>query len=586
MGPGGLLPKRGSPHFLALGEGELALGRTGAAFFLEFLHSAGVRYLFGNPGTTELPINEALLDVPIKYILGVHEIPVVSMADGYAQASRQLGVVNVHISCGLGNAMGMIYNAFRAGTPLLITAGQQDQRFMHKDPILWGDMVGVVRPWTKWAAEVRSVAQLPLLLQRAIQTALTPPTGPVFLSLPLDVQLEIVPEAIQVKFAGLPRRAVLPSEAALSEAACVLRSSQAPCIVMGSKWIGQEGIHALARLAEQLGAPVFHEPYYCHGRCNFPPTHPLAAGLVPFWAPAIRARLETFDAILAVGVKLFEEYLYHGDRPIIPESAKLIHIDDDPYEVNKNYPAALGLVGELEKILIHLAALVEQQAPPQAEEAARRREKWQTEIAETRRKIRAQAAAQMGCRPLRPLGMLETLARVLPPDVVVVEEAPTTSGSYFERVGVLPTPEGFFAHKGWALGWGVGCAIGVRLAWPNRPVLALLGDGAALYGIQALWTAAHYGIPVTFVVANNRQYGILKSCARELGLPHALAGQFCGLDLESPAVDFLQLAGGFGVAAYRVASEEELAELVREALAGDRPVLIEVPVEPTALDTG
>lgn len=509
-----------------------------------------------------------------------------AMADGFAQASGQLGVVNVHISCGLGNAMGMLYNAYRAGTPLLVTAGQQDQRFIHKDPILWGDMVAVTRPWTKWSGEVRSVRQLPQVLQRAVQIALTPPTGPVFLSLPLDVQVDLIPEDVPARCAAPPRRAVLPEETAIREAALVLLRSHSPCIVLGSKAIGDEGVSAVQQLAETLGAPVFHEPYYCHGRCHFPPIHPLSAGLLPFWAPDIRTRLAPFDVILAAGVKLFEEYLYHGDVSPIPESAKLVHIEDDPAEVNKNYPATVGLVGDIGKILGRLAALVAQEELPDPDRVRRRREEWQTSIAAARAKMRAEASSQFGSRPLRALAVLETLARVLPRNVAVVEEAPTTSGSYFERVGALANPEGFFAQKGWALGWGVGCAIGVRLAWPDRPVLALLGDGAALYGIQGLWTAAHYRIPVTFVVANNRQYGILKSCARVLGLPHALAGQFCGLDLEPPSIDFVELARALGVEAHRVDSEEELAEEVRKSLAGDSPALIEVPVAPSVLDTG
>ena len=165
---------------------------SGSHAMLQMLADAGVPYLFGNPGTTELPLMDALIDDRrIRYILGLQEVPVMAMADGYAQASRKLGVVNLHISCGLGHAMGILYNAFRAGTPLLVTAGQQDRRLMLEEPILWGQMVEVARPWTKWAVEVNRVQDLPTALRRAIQTALTPPTGPVFLSIPIDVQSEI-----------------------------------------------------------------------------------------------------------------------------------------------------------------------------------------------------------------------------------------------------------------------------------------------------------------------------------------------------------------------------------------------------------
>ncbi len=160
--------------------------------FLELLHSAGVRHIFGNPGTTELPLNDALVaDQRFRYILGLQEVPVMGMADGFAMASRSLGVVNLHICCGLGNAMGMLYNAYREGTPLLVTAGQQDRRFQFEEPILWGRMVEVARPWTKLAIEVNRVEDLPSATRRLIQAAFTPPTGPVFMSLPVDVQLAV-----------------------------------------------------------------------------------------------------------------------------------------------------------------------------------------------------------------------------------------------------------------------------------------------------------------------------------------------------------------------------------------------------------
>ncbi len=545
---------------------------------IDFLARQGVRYLFGNPGTTELPINDAIISSPVRYILGLQEIPVMAMADGYAQASGTVGVVNLHISCGLGNAMGMLYNAFRAGTPLVVTAGQQDQRFIHAEPILWGDMVSVVRPWTKWAAEVRSARELPRLLARAFQIAQTPPTGPVFLSLPLDVQTAEMPEDVPTLDPKTLHLADLPPRHAIKEAAHLLATAEHPAILVGSKPLGAEGIHCLSRLAEKLGAPVFHEPYYTHGRCNFPAGHPLSAGLLPFWSPEIRERLQSFDVLLAVGVKLFEEYIYHGDIACIPPSSRLIHVDDDPREINKNYPAAVGLVGNIPRILESILQELEVDPEFPAEVAASRRTRWVLEIDKARSQLRNKARSEFSARPMTPLAMLEALAAVLPANVAVVEEAPTTSGSYFERIGILPTPEGFFAQRGWALGWGLGCAIGVRLAWPDRPILALLGDGAALYGIQGLWTAAHYRIPVTFVIANNRQYAILKNCARILRLPEALQDRFEGVELMPPEIDYVGLAKSFGVQAARAESPEALSELARESFQSDVPMLIEVPL--------
>ncbi|HEX5445147.1 MAG TPA: thiamine pyrophosphate-binding protein, partial [Pirellulales bacterium] len=198
---------------------------SGAQALIEMLVAAGVRYLFGNPGTTELPLMDALAaDRRLQYLLGLQEVPVVAMADGYAQASRSLGVVNLHISCGLGNGMGMLYNAYRAGTPLLVTAGQQDRRLKFEEPILWSDMVSVVRPWTKWAAEIERLEDLPSAVRRAMQTALTPPTGPVFLSLPIDLQSEV--GQLDLTLPSLPDPRVRPPRSALRRAAELLATTR------------------------------------------------------------------------------------------------------------------------------------------------------------------------------------------------------------------------------------------------------------------------------------------------------------------------------------------------------------------------
>jgi benzoylformate decarboxylase len=196
-----------------------------------------------------------------------------------------------------------------------------------------------------------------------------------------------------------------------------------------------------------------------------------------------------------------------------------------------------------------------------------------------REALRREAQRQFDRRPMTPLCVMESLARVLPADAAVIEESPTTTGCYLERTAALKNASGYFAHRGWALGWGLNCAIGVKLAWPDRPVLAILGDGAALYGAQGLWTAAHYRIPVTFVITNNAQYKILKECADVLRLPEATAGRYLGLDVTGPPIDYLGLARSFGVSARRISEPEDLSEAVCQSLAGGSPQVIEVPIE-------
>lgn len=553
---------------------------TGICAFLEMLAGHGVRYLFGNPGTTELPLSDALADDRrLRYIVTLQEVPAVAIADGYAQASRLPGVVNVHICCGLGNAMGMLYNAWREGTPLVLTAGQQDRRMMFEEPILWGEMVETVRPWTKWAAEVMRVEDLPSAVRRAVQTAMTPPTGPVFLSLPLDVQMAPA-DGLDLTPPRVPDSRVRPPHEPLCRAADILATAHNPAILVGSRVQEADAVSELVALAERLGAPVIHEATTSHGRCSFPPDHPLFAEPLPFWSPDVRGRLEPYDVLLVAGMKLMQQYIYHEPSRPIPQHIRIVQIDDAPWELGKNYPVEVGIVGHpkiaIEELAARLAKVmtIEQQSAAQARSA-----RTGAEHQAQRGQLRRTACREASLRPISPLCAMESLARVLPDNVAVVEESPTTTmGSYFERVGALKNTDGYFAQRGWALGWGLNCAIGVQLAWPERPVLAVLGDGATMYGIQGLWTAARYRIPVTFVVTDNREYRILKDCARVLKLPAALDNRFEGLDLDDPEIDFVSLAQSLGVEAHRVESPADLSAAVADSLRADQPRLITVAV--------
>ncbi|HWB11241.1 MAG TPA: thiamine pyrophosphate-binding protein [Pirellulales bacterium] len=561
------------------------MAKSGAQALLDMLADSGVRYLFGNPGTTELPLVDALsTDHRIQYVLGLQEVPVVATADGYAQASRKLGVINLHISCGLGNGMGMLYNAYRAGTPLLVTAGQQDRRLKFEEPILWSDMVSVARPWTKWAAEIERVADLPTAVRRAIQTALTPPTGPVFLSLPIDLQMEMAELDLTP---GPPLDArVRPPVEALRRAAKLLAEAKNPAILSGSRVVEADAVAQVVSLADRLGAPVFTESGTTHGRLGFPADHDLYGQALPLWAPEVRDRLAEFDVILVVGMDLLRLYVYFEPARAIPEHVRLIHLDQDAWQIGKNYPTEVGLISDPQAGLTELENLLAATMTGEAAQAAARRGHARRAARRARRQeLRERAEKEAGQRPLTPLGFMSALARILPDDVAVIEEAVTTTNTYFERLGVLRNTTGYFAHRGWALGWGLGCALGVKLAWPQRPVLALLGEGAAMYGIQGLWTAARYRIPVTFVVPNNAQYQILKVGAKQLQLPTALRDEMQGCDLNQPEIDLVGLARSLGVEAHRITEPDELADRVAESLAGDTPRLFDVPIQRTAPGT-
>lgn len=552
---------------------------TGIEAFLHVLAAAGVKHIFGNPGTTELPLNDALVnDRRFQYIFGLHEIPVMAMADGYAMASGGVGVANVHICCGLGNAMGMLYNAHCSGSPVLLTAGQQDRRLRFEEPVLAGDMVSVARPWTKWAAEVQRVEDIPTAVRRAIQTALMPPTGPVFLALPVDVQMETC-DGLDLSPPSLTDRRVRPPLEALRRAADVLAQAKNPAILAGSRVTECDAAAELVGVAERLGAPVFTEQATAHGRVPFPTDHPLYAWSLPLWSPDVRRALADFDVVLVVGMNLLRSYIYHEPSRPIPETVRLVQMDNDPWQLAKNYPIEVGLLGDLKVGLAELEPLLASAlSGPQAAAARTRLDRSTTARRAKQETLKGKISAESSQRPMTPLTLMGALAKVLPANAAVVEEAVTTTNGTLERLGALKDPAGYFGHRGWALGWGLGCALGVKLAWPERPVLALLGDGAALYGIQGLWTAAHHHIPVTFILCNNAQYQILKHCGDVMPLPNMAARQYLAMDLVRPEIDFVTLARSLGVEAHHITEPEELSERVRESLAADEPRLFDVAI--------
>ncbi|MDA7979635.1 MAG: thiamine pyrophosphate-dependent enzyme [Pirellulales bacterium] len=565
-----------------------------AHLMLEMLAEFGVQHLFGNPGTTEMPLMDALMDDAcarrIRYVLGLQEVPVVAAADGYAQASGSLGVVNLHISCGLGNAMGMLYNAWSAGTPLLITAGQQHRKLLFSDPVLAGDMVSVAKPWTKWASEVNRVEDLPTALRRAIQTALTPPTGPTFLSLPIDLQAELT--EISALPPNVPDVKSVPPSSSISAAAELLLTAENSLILAGSRALECGATDETVRLAELAGAAVLVDPPSSHGRMGFPCDHPLFAGWLSHDARAAHERLSQHDVVLAVGIELLRTYLYFDDTSAVPESVRLIQIDDNPNRLGKNFVPELAVLGHPQPTLASIATHIQENATQQfnfaamqrKERLARKHEDLRSELrAEISRQAAGETAESMSHQTnISPFALMGAIANVLPTDVAVIEEAATTTSAILQRLGAIQRPDGYFGHRGWALGWGLGCAVGVSLAWPQRPVLAILGDGGALYGIQGLWTAARENLPVTFLIANNRSYEILKHGARALELPNARENRFVGLDLNDPEIDYLALSQSFGVPAVRAKSLDDVRDLLTDSFAARSPRLIEVLITESA----
>ncbi|MBI4607439.1 MAG: thiamine pyrophosphate-binding protein [Candidatus Rokubacteria bacterium] len=545
-----------------------------AQVLMEILRAEGVRYLFGNPGTTELTFLDALPDSGIEYILALQEATAVAAADGYAQASGTVGVVNLHVAPGLANGLSVLHNAARAKTPLLVTAGQQDSRLLLEDPILAADLVQLSEQFTKWSYEVRRPDEAPRALRRALALAKAPPTGPVFLSLPMDLMTAVIEDS------GAPSPPVaarsLPEPEALAAAAGLLAASKAPLIVAGDGVARANAVGELVALAELIGARVHGEPVY--RRTNFPGDHPLwRGGLFPA-VTGVRKALDEADCALIVGASVFTWFLHVPGEPF-PPGLPVIQLDADAREVGKSYPVTLGIVGDPKAALAALAGEVgarydvaaRKAASVRAAEIGRRRAAYVKGMRET-------AEAERERVPIGQAFLLHTLASLLADDAVVVDES---ASSLRYVLGYLPfkTPGSFYSSKTGTLGWGMGAAIGVQLASPGRKVVATIGDGSVMYACQALWTCARYRLPITYVVLNNASYAILKAGMLGMGLDSAKRGIYPGMDLVDPEVDYVGLARALGVQAERVEKPAELRGALEKALAASAATLVDVAID-------
>ena len=548
---------------------------SGKRAFLELLKQEGVEMVFGNPGTTELPLMDAFaVEHDIKYVLGLQEAALMSMADGYAQASGRLAVLNFHVAPGLGNAMGMLYDAQKAGSPILLTAGQQDQDYIVTEPILSADLPTLARPFVKWAAEVHRVADLPRLVHRAVKTALAPPTGPVFLSLPGDIlknegDLDLMtPTRIAPRLRG--------DAAAIAAAAALLAEAKHPVIIAGDA-IAHSRAHAeLVELAELLGAPVYAE--FVPSTASFPSSHPLFRGATARSQAAVRQALDAHDVLFSVGGDLFTWSLPSKIEPL-PPGMRLIHLDTDPWEIGKNYPATAAILGDPKSTLADLTAMVRERMTSGARAAARVRLQTASEASlADREALKAKARALAKTVPVQPLALLHAIGEMLPKDTVVIEEV-LSSAPGIRQLIRSDDPQSYFGLRGGGIGWGLPAAIGVKLALPDRPVVALIGDGSALYTVQALWTAAHDRIPVVFVILNNTSYRILKQRLHALRGHAEQVDTYVGMELLDPAIDFVGLARSFGVAAERARTVREATDLIGKALNDNAAMLIDVELD-------
>jgi benzoylformate decarboxylase len=541
--------------------------RNGRTAFLELLVDEGVTHLFGNPGTTELAIMEVVPDFSqLKFVLGLQEAIVIGMADGYARASGRLAAANVHVAPGLGNAMGALYNAKFSNSPIILTAGQQEQGHGLLEPLLYEPLVPIAQSLVKWAVEVTRVEDLPRILRRAVKVALTPPTGPVFVSLPGDV----LEQSADIDL-GRPVRVdakVRPTDEALAQLADRLLAARNPVIVAGQELAAHDAFAEAAELAELAGAAVYGSSV-AYG-AQFPTAHPAYMGSLTRNQKQVRATLEPYDLLVCLGADLLRMSVYSPVEPL-PEGLPVVHVSERGWELGKNYRTDVAIQANVKETLKALLPLVRARRAPQAAArlAALKDRNWTAQ----RAKAAVAAMGEAEATPIDPRFLMLRISEHLPKDAVVVEEALISSLSL---PGFLPVrePRAWYGLASGGLGFAMPGAIGASLALPGRPVVAVVGDGSAMYGIQALWTAAHLKLPVTYVIANNRSYRILK----ERLVSMRGSDKFVGMDIKDPAIDYVGLARAMGVPGRRVTDPNDVAPALREAAEQGGPSLIEVVV--------
>lgn len=550
--------------------------KTGRHGLLEMLIAHDVEYVFGNPGTTELPIMDGLQDYPqLKYILALQEATAVAMADGYARAAGKPSFVNLHIAGGLANGISMLYNAFRGGTPLILTAGQSDTRMLLEEPLLSGDLVQMCQQYTKWSAEVHHTKDVPTAIRRAFRIASTPPTGPVFLSLPWNVldeeaEMDLTP-------ASPVYSRVRPDGEAVDLAARLLAKGRNPLMLVGDRVAQAGAVQEAVKVAEMLGAGVMAASY---SEMNFPSGHGQFMGVLGLDSPSTREVLGQHDVILAVGCNLFTQFLYIPR--LLTGKAQVVHLDVNAWEIEKNYPAQVGLWADVKSGLEDLHDALEGLLSEAQRDEARMRA---TDLAEA--KTQKQEAYLERVRkgwdqkPLLPGRLFLEMNEVLPRDTIIVAEAVTSSVPLF-RAMTFNEPGSFYTLRGGVLGWGIGGALGIKLAKPHRPVVAVIGDGSAMYSIQGLWTAAHCNLPVIYVICNNRSYRILKHFLVNYYFPSlGLTGrqsEYTAMNFFEHPLDCAGVAEGFGVQGFRVEEPHELQPTLEKALGLGRPALVDAHI--------
>ena len=511
---------------------------------LNLLRAFGIRKVFGNPGSTELPF---LADWPddIDYVLGLQEASVIGMADGYAQATRNAGFVNLHSAAGVGNALGNIYTAHRNQTPLVITAGQQARSILPLQAFLYAERASEFpRPYVKFSVEPARAEDVPAAIARAYYVAMQPPCGPTFVSVPIDDWTHQT-QAVEARDIS---RELGPDPHPMKVLVAALSASKRPALVVGPGVDRTQAVDLMVRLAEKTKAAVWVSPF--SARCSFPERHPQFAGFVHASPAQLSDALHGHDLVVVVGAPVFTFHV-EGNASIFDGETTIFQITEDP-DAAAVTPVGTSIVATMKQALTMLLDL----------------------LPETKRAMpagRILPPAPAAADPISVEYLLHTLSAAMPDDAALVEEAPSHRPA-MQKFMPMRGQDSFYTMASGGLGYGLPAAVGMALGRPDIRTVCLIGDGSAMYSIQALWTAAQRKLPLTVVVINNAGYGAMRSFSQVMQVRNVP-----GLDL--PGIDFVQIAQGLGCDAVRVSKSSELAPALKRGLAHDNVSLIEVIVD-------
>jgi benzoylformate decarboxylase len=572
----------------------MAIGRD---ILFQYLHELGVKCLFGVPGTNEIPLIDgtSVAANEVRYVPCLHENIAVGAAMGYARASGKPGVVELHVTPGAAHGIGNLFNAYKSHIPVVVLCAQQHSELLVQEPLLASDLVRVAGQYAKWAWEVRTPEELGLVLQRAFKEALASPCRPVFVSIPWEFTLAEVPYApahvtkIGSKFVG--------ETEAVAQAIAKLATAKNPVIVAGDG-VGAAGAwQELERLAQALGAPVYSEALSSY--MNFPNRSPLWQGELKQTQKQMQETFSDSDVAFLCGYNAQAQVLVYKYSlgPMIPGQVAQVYLHDDPWEIGKNAYGEVAVLGDIAATLRFMLGAVSEHPAYDAQAAAARRAELERIDGERRAALEQHRRAlteRAGTEPIHGANVAIELAgaqSAMGAPLMLSNEAVSDSGA-FQHALQFAQPTDYFAGQGGALGWSMPAALGMKLAsnepgGQQRTVVNVVGDGSALFYPHTWWTARKLGLAILYVITNNREYRTLLlglKTVEEVYAPWKPAGEPWYLHLEDPAMDFVALAGAFGIEGQRVSALGELNGALLKGVAtvkAGRPYVVEVLVDPT-----